>query len=453
MSRQAVLTFVIALAATRAAAAQAPAFDDGALRRRTQLGATLDEVSDSLAQLGVPRGARVLGVLPASVAQVAGLQPNDVIVRIGHDTVTAVAGALAALRPIAAGARVALIVVRGGRPRALSFVARERAREASPDFDIVYTAVRAPGGTRRVLLAHPRDGARHPAVLLVGGIGCYSIDQPQGPNAYRELMYHLTRRGFTTIRVEKAGVGDSEGGPCGTTDFETERAGYAAALRAARGSPWIDPARIVIFGHSIGGIEAPLLAARDTGAPPVRGIVVLSTFGIGWYEYELANLRRQLRLQHLPPDSIERTMALKVTCGYRFLVQRESRPALLAAEPRCAPHIAYPASDAYMQQVAAHDPASAWKPVTAPALLLWGTSDFVTSREEHVELAEALDAMHPGQATFADVPGLDHYLSRQASQAASLSDPTAGLLRPYDGATLEPLLDAWLASVNGVARN
>ncbi len=453
MWNRTLLAIVILLAAGRAASAQAVSFEDGLLPRRTQLGASLGEVTDSLARLGEPRGARVLGVLPASAAVAAGLRAGDVIVRIGRDTVTSVAGALAAVRPLVAGAHVALVVVRARRARTLSFVARERARERSPDFDIVYMAVRAPGEARRVLLAHPRDGVRHPAVLLVGGIGCYSIDQAEGPSAYRDLMYHLTRRGFTTIRVEKAGVGDSEGGPCAETDFETELAGYAAALAAARSSPWVDPARIVLLGHSIGGIEAPLLAARDTEAPPLRGIVVLSTVGIRWYEYELANLRRQLRLQHLAPDSIERAMALKVTCGYRFLLQRETRSALLATEPRCAPYIAYPASDAYMQQVAAHDPASAWKPVTAPALVLWGTSDFITSRDEHVQLAEALNRMHRGQATFAEVPELDHYLSRQASQEASLRDPVPGLLRPYYGATLEPVLDAWLAALSGVARN
>ncbi len=453
MPRPPIVAALLSLVAITAAAAQSATFDDAALPRRTQLGATLAEVTDSLAALGVPRGARVLGILPGSAAVQAGLLANDIIVRIDRDTVASVAAALAALRPVRAGAHVALLVVRAGRPRPLAFVARERPRESSPDFDIVYTAVRAPGGTRRVLLAHPRDGARHATVLLVGGIGCYSIDQPTGPFAYRDLMYHLTRRGFTTIRVEKAGVGDSEGGPCAQTDFETELAGYAAALRAARSSPWVDPTRIVIFGHSIGGIGAPLLAAADSGGPPVRGVVVLSTYGIGWYEYELANLRRQLRLQHLPPDSIERTMALKVTCGYRFLVARESRSALLAAEPRCAPHIAYPASDAYMQQVAAHDPASAWKQVTAPALVLWGTSDFVTSRDEHVELAEAINALHPGHATFTEIPLLDHYLSRQASQEASMNDSVPALLRPYYGAALEPVLDAWLTSLNGLAHN
>jgi len=414
----------------------------------------LVEVGDSLLARGLPRGAQVRRVLPGSAAAAAGLQAGDVIVRIGADTVTSVAGALAALRPSVAGAHVALAVVRGGEARKLSFVARERARESSPDFEVVYTAVRAPGGTRRVLLTHTKDGARHAAVLLLGGIGCYSIDQADGVNAYRDLMYHLTRQGYSTIRVEKAGVGDSEGGPCPETDLETELAGYAAALGAARSSPWIDPARIVLFGHSIGGIEAPLLAGRDTGGTPVRGVVVLSTFGISWYEYELANLRRQLRLEHVAPDSIEREMALKATCAYRFLLRRESRAALVSAEPRCAPHVdIYPASDAYMQQVAAHDPASAWKPVTVPALVLWGASDFITSRDEHVELAEALNAMHPGQATFAEVAGLDHYLSHQASQQASFDDPLPGLLRPYYGATLEAVLDAWLASLEGIAHS
>ncbi len=434
-----VLGAALALGAT----AQTPA--NATLPRRIQFGASLASVTDSLRTLGAPPGARVLAVLPQTPAADAGMQPQDVIVRIGHDTVTDVPSALAVLRVIPSGTHVPVGVVRAGAARSITFVARERPRETSADFDVVYTAVAAPGGVRRVLVTHPHAGGPHPTVMLVGGIGCYSIDQPTGENPYRDLMYHLTRRGYTTVRVEKAGVGDSEGGPCMATDLDTEVGGYRAALSAARHLPWVDSSRVFLFGHSIGGIEGPLLAGSDSLAlAPLRGVAVLSTVGINWYEYELANLRRQLRLQNLPPDSIEIVMARKARCGFHFLVERQSRAAVLAAEPGCLPSVSYPASETYMQQVAAINVATTWKKVAVPALVMHGGSDFVTSRDEHLELVEAINAMHPGNATYADVPELDHYLSHQATPLASFSDPVPGLSRKYDGTHLEPILDAWL---------
>ncbi|HXW96082.1 MAG TPA: hypothetical protein VEI47_00750, partial [Gemmatimonadales bacterium] len=169
---------------------------------------------------------------------------------------------------------------------------------------------------------------------------------------------------------------------------------------------------------------------------------------ISWFEYELPNLRRQLVLGGTAPDSVERVMREKITCMYRFLIRAESRAALLGELPECAAHLDYPASDAYMQQMATHDPASNWGSVEAPVLLLHGASDFVTSATEHAQLAAMLRQMRPDRAVmYAEVPELDHFLSRQASERASQDDPTGGLDRPYWGATLEPILDRWLEEV------
>jgi alpha-beta hydrolase superfamily lysophospholipase len=439
------MTFVAALIPAFAAFAQTGSGVDVVLPRRIQFGATLSAVPDSL-RVRAPAGALVLGVIPNSSAADAGVRVGDIITKLARDTVVDVPTALAALRPIVAGGRVPMSFVRAGSPQHATFDARERARETSDEFAIEYHAVTAPGGTRRVIVTHPRDQTKHPTVFLIGGIGCYSIDTPPaaGVNAYRDLMYHLTRRGYTTVRVEKLGVGDSEGDSCLAAGFDTELAGYRAALTALRRYPSVDSARVFLLGHSIGGIEAPMLAGEKRQSPAIRGIAVISTVGIAWYEYELANLRRQLELTHVAPDSVERAMAEKTACAFHFLIEREARSSLLGRDPLCAPYIAYPASDAYMQAVAEQNVVLAWKTVSAPALLLYGMSDFITSREEHIALTDAINAMHPGSATFADVPELDHYWSRQASQTASIGDPTPGLARPYYGATLEPILDAWL---------
>jgi pimeloyl-ACP methyl ester carboxylesterase len=95
------------------------------------------------------------------------------------------------------------------------------------------------------------------------------------------------------MRVEKSGVGDSEGPPCASVDFESEMRGYAAALASLRENPRVNPARVYLFGHSIGSAIVPRLAAKQ----PVAGIIVAEAFGRNWIEYDLWNLRRQLVLE------------------------------------------------------------------------------------------------------------------------------------------------------------
>ena len=430
------------------AGAQIATQADTTLLRRVQFGASLAEVPDSLQRHGVPSGAYVLSVIEGSSAAAAGVRPGDVLVALARDSVRNVADALGALRPLAAGRDVPLTIVRDVRRWSFVFRTRERPRESSREFVVEYRAVAAQGGKHRVLVTHPPDGVPHPAVLIIGGIGCYSIDQATGGNNYRDLAYHLTRHGYTVVRVEKLGVGDSEGGPCLGNDFETELDGYRATLKAISRYSSVDTNRVFLFGHSIGGVEAPLIAGEHSTVGKIAGVAVLSTTGVAWYEYELANLRRQLRLQDLPPDSVEGEMQLKTSCGFALLEQKQSRATIIAREPRCAPFVVYPASDEYMQTVSAYPPAKAWRNVHAPALVMYGTSDFITSQAEHLMLAQDIDAMHPGAATYADIPELDHYLSRQASQRASIRDSTPGLSRAYYGATLEPVLDRWLDSLS-----
>src|SRR6185437_12937614 len=73
-------------------------------------------------------------------------------------------------------------------------------------------------------------------------------------------------------------------------------------------------------------IVAPLLAEEHGSVPRVRGVAVLSTVEIAWCAYELTNLRRQLRLQRLAPDSIEVSMRLKTRPAHARLVGCRHEP-------------------------------------------------------------------------------------------------------------------------------
>ena len=80
------------------------------------------------------------------------------------------------------------------------------------------------------------------------------MESPGQPTPGIDLLLRrlAAESGWVLVRVDKPGVGDSEG-VCADTDLETEMAGSRAALDWMRVHPWIDPDRLVVMGQSFSG--------------------------------------------------------------------------------------------------------------------------------------------------------------------------------------------------------
>jgi uncharacterized protein len=412
----------------------APACAHGdALPRRGSLGAAV----------ALSGGAVVITrVLPDSAALSAGLQTGDAIVSVDGKPIATVAAFLTAMRR-PAGSAVVLTVARSGSDVTKSIVLSAAAKETDPAVATIYDSIAVDGSLRRVLLTLPLGASgRLPAVLFAGGIGCYSIDNAfDVAEPYRNLAHDLSRRGFVTLRVEKSGIGDSSGPPCSTVDFATEYDGYASALAALRDDPHVDPARIFIFGHSIGGLIAPRLALGGG----VAGVVVADTVGIDWFTYEMINERRQAVLAGMDPAHVDADAATKEFCMHEVLIAKKTSVAA-SSENRDCRVPAYPASDAYMQQVAALDIAEPWQKIEVPVLAIYGKSDFITSQDDHQRIVAIVNASHPGTASLVTVADMDHYLAVSPTQAASFARATGGHQEGVYDTGLSAAVTGWLCA-------
>jgi uncharacterized protein len=375
-------------------------------------------------------------VLPGSAAAAGGVLAGDTIVAIDGKPIATVAAMLAAIRR-PAGESVALTIVRDGSTKQLTLALREAARESDPNVDTLYDSIVVDGTLRRTLVTVPHAaGARRPAVLFVGGIGCYSIDNALDANdVYHRLALDLSRRGFVTMRLEKSGIGDSQGPPCSTVDFNAESRSYAAALQALRANPHVAAAHVYIFGHSIGGTIAPRLASAGSAA----GLIAAETVGIDWFTYEMINERRQAALDRLTPAQIDADAATKEFCMHELLIAKKSA-AEVAGENHDCSATPYPAADAYMQQVAALNIADAWMKLNVPVLVIYGRADFITDESDHRRIADIVNAAHPQSGTLAFVEDMDHYLVVSPSQQASFDrvrkSGAAGAYNEKFGATI-----------------
>jgi pimeloyl-ACP methyl ester carboxylesterase len=382
----------------------------------------------------------VMGLVEGGSAKAAGLLPDDVITEVDAQPVQDPGQLVARLGAHHAGDRVKIRWIRAGRAEEREVVMRPRPFESSPGTRVAYGAVAVDGALRRTIVVGPADEAPHPAVLYITGIGCFSQESLGIQSTEAKLLHGLARAGFVTMRVEKSAVGDSQGPACHSpqSDLEAEVAGYVEGLKALKELPQVDAKRVFVVGLSIGGVEAPLIARRI----PVQGIVVINTVAKPFIEYLLETRRRQGRLKGETYDEVDERVRLTETCNHALLVERKAPEAIVAAQPACKDSIQYPAPHTYMQQWAALNLPAEWKAVTVPVLIVQGESDYVATVSDAPLLRDILESYHPGLATLAIIPSMDHFLTQAATMKAS-QDNTTATAGPFATQALDTIRD-WL---------
>jgi uncharacterized protein len=123
-------------------------------------------------------------------------------------------------------------------------------------------------------LTIPNAPGKHPAVVLVHGSGPHDRDETFGPNRpFRDLALGLASRGIAVLRYDKRSLVHGARMTGNITVEQEVIEDALAAVRAARAHPAVDPARVYLLGHSLGGQLAPEIAVRDTA---LAGVILLA---------------------------------------------------------------------------------------------------------------------------------------------------------------------------------
>ena len=87
---------------------------------------------------------------------------------------------------------------------------------------MIYDSVMTPDGKRlRTIITKPRDAkGKLPVIFVAGWLSCDSVEAPSDTKAESGLVFRGLAQlpGFALFRMDKQGVGDSEGA-CAETDF------------------------------------------------------------------------------------------------------------------------------------------------------------------------------------------------------------------------------------------
>ncbi len=402
------------------------------LPRRVQIGLAMQPVENGVQVTFAP------GHQPAGMA---GIREGDIIRSMDGEPVKTQWDVIEKLqneRP----STIKFSIERDGRQEIIIVRPVEVPRLDHPDFEFIYSVVETDDGTlRRTIVRKPQGDGPFPTIVMLGGIGCYSLDSSDGL-AYIDMLNELAGAGYLTYWVEKSGMGDSQGIPCMDINFEVELSGYRAGLAQVHTMPDVDQNRIILLGHSMGGLTGPILAAE--AEEPVHAIIAMSTFGVPWFEYLIANSRRQLHLSGLSLSEIENRMSETVKVHYLYTVEKKSPEEILKIYPDRAGNFQLPHHYTYFQQVADYKPLDLWsRSREAQALLIAGGADYVISIDEHNYVVDNLNNLRPGSAKFLLFENMDHGLRVARDQQAARAGESGAFHND-----LVPAIIDWLRSID-----
>lgn len=315
-------------------------------------------------------------------------------------------------------------------------IVRPEIQKAGAGFDAEEVVIEREGARIAGTITRPKGSkGRLPAAFFVSGSG---VQDRQGFSSgmdigTHEILDRVTAAGFLVLRVDDRGAGESTDLPPNASFLDLVADARTCVEFLAKRED-VDPARIVLIGHSEGGETVPLLAAER---PAIAAVVLLAAPGRPVLEVIADQNRLALEKQGLAPEEIERQLKQVRAFLERVAGDEPIDPAGLAPEELAALQ-----SRAWLQSHARQDPIATLKKLRCPVLILQGALDFQVSPERDAKALEAALAAAGNKDHELHVfEGLDHLFKKVPGERSELGDYWK--TRPVDAQFLDTLT-AWL---------
>lgn len=328
--------------------------------------------------------------------------------------------------------------------------------------EVIYDKVPFKNGHLSTIITKPNaHKEKVPAVYFIPGYNCASYDNIISFHPYQRIIDSLTHLGYAVFRTEKSGMGDSYNTPnCYDIDFYTEQEGFEAGYEQLLTYDFIDTSRIFVFGHSLGGIHAPLLAEKYNP----KGVIVYGTTHLPWMEYLTHMLRFQNIRLGVPPIQVEKEAKIYQSLLYDHYVLDLDPEALIAKDSAYLPLLQrdfqYIGGDmifqrhyTFMQQLNDINLTASWAAIKSHVLSIYGESDFeAINSDSHESIVRIVNHYHPGNATFLLVPETNHSFIKVGSMMEGVEARNNGsirnLLKNHFNYDIITEIDNWIKSLD-----
>lgn len=253
----------------------------------------------------------------------------------------------------------------------------------------------------------PLTKAPHPAVVFLHGSGA------EGRFASRFLAEHFTRHGIAALIYDKRGVGKSTG-DWKQSNFDDLAEDAIAGIRFLQQRKEINARKIGIYGHSQGGMIAPLVASRSKD---VAFVISGAGSAVPLHEAEINSIINQVSAKGISGNELaEATVFIKMFV--KVLRTGEGWEQFDAATEKARnakwyPMLHVPLKDnwfwSYYKRIADYNAADYWAKVNVPVLLIYGERDvYVPVTQSVLNIDRALNKAGNNDYTIIMLPRASH---------------------------------------------
>lgn len=245
---------------------------------------------------------------------------------------------------------------------------QEKDRPGFSEEEIYVTA--ADGAVLSGTLTLP-EKATDACVIFITGSGLQDRDSNiANHRTFMILSDQIVASGFATLRFDDRGTGKSTGSAAGMTtlDLANDTEGIIAKAKE------LGYERIILLGHSEGGVIAPVIASRRDD---ISALILLAPPAVSGREILLDQNRTALSAAGAPEVMIEQVLTI-LSAVYDFVIAGDSENAVIYMSQIAGPAAADTVralSDPWYRAFIELDPAAYLSLVKCPVLAIIGTKD------------------------------------------------------------------------------
>ena len=283
-------------------------------------------------------------------------------------------------------------------------------------------------------LTLPKGEGPFPIVILVHGSGPNDRDETVGGSKpFKDLAGGLASRGIAVLRYDKRTKvhGPRMAALKNITVREEVVDDVLAAVAAARANPKIDPKRLFVLGHSLGGMLIPRIGSAD---PALAGLIVMAGPARP-LEDAIVEQTKYLAMADgtISPDEQKQIDEMtKLQADVRALTPADAETDRKLFNT--------PAS--YWLDLRGYDPPSAAAKLNQPVLVIQGGRDYQVTPDEFARWKRALASKK--NATFHLYPTLNHLFIAGEGKSLPAEYDRAGHV---DGQVVDDIAK-WIAAVS-----